>query len=84
MFPGFVTAYKDNNQYIHLYFFPGLDDHNRPIFREMDLKNIKFKYEQRKNLDNSVDYKFYNKNIIRLNCKLLDLNGEEIQKIIEI
>lgn len=85
MFPGFVTAYKDNKGYVHLYFFPGLDDLGRPIYRDIDLKNLKVKYERKKNSDNSVDFKFFNNNIIRLNCKLLvNLTEEEIFETIDL
>jgi len=85
MIPGFVTAYKDNKNYIHLYFYPGLDDLGRPIYRDIDLKNLKVKYERKKNSDNSVDFKFFNNNIIRLNCKLLvNLTEEEIFETIDL
>jgi len=85
MIPGFVTAYRDNKEFVHLYFYPGLDDHNRPIYRDIDLSHIDIKYDAKKHIDNAVDYKFYNKNIIKLHCKLLlNFSEKEIYEILEI
>lgn len=85
MFPGFVTAYKDNKGYVHLYFFPGLDNRGKPIYRDIDLKHLNIKYDFKKNIDNSIDYKFYNKNIIKLHCKLLfNTTEEEFYQVIEV
>ena len=30
MFPGFVTIYKDKENHVHLYFFPGIDENDNP------------------------------------------------------
>ena len=32
MFPGFVNAYRDKNNHVHLYFFPGIDEHGNNIY----------------------------------------------------
>lgn len=85
MIPGFVTAYRDNKKYVHLYFFPGLDDQGKSIYRDIDLHHLNIKYDFKRNVDNSIDYKFYNKNIVKLHCKLLvNLTEEEIYQVIEI
>ena len=85
MIPGVVTAYKDNSGYVHLYFYPGLDDFGRPIYREIDFKHINVKYDYVKNIDNSVDYRFTNKNIIKLHCNLINsLTEEEDYQILEL
>ena len=39
MIPGFVSAYKDNDKFVHLYFFPGIDEQNMPIYKDIDLSN---------------------------------------------
>ena len=78
MLPGFVTAYKDKNKFIHLDFFPGLDDENNLIYKDIDLtKDIKIKYKTKKYVDGAMDFTFYDKRIYKLNCKLLDYNNNE-------
>lgn len=72
MIPGFVVSYKDNEEYVHLYFYPGIDNDNLPIYNPIDLSNCNFKYTYTKYDDNAVDYKFLNKNIIKLNCNLVE------------
>ena len=85
MIPGFVTAYRDDDNYVHLYFFPGIDDDDKPIYRNIDLSHITIKYDINKQTDEGIDYKFYDKNIIRLHCKLLiNLTEEEIYETLEI
>lgn len=85
MFPGFVSIYKDTEDYVHLYFFPGIDKYNKPIFRSMDLSNTEFDYKCTKNSDNSIDYKFQEKNIIKIKCKLIDSrSGQAVVRILEI
>ena len=37
MFPGFVNMYKDNDGFIHLYFFNGIDDDNENIYCDINL-----------------------------------------------
>ena len=72
MIPGFVVSYKDNEEYVHLYFFPGIDDEGYPIYNPIDLSHCKFKYTSNTYYDNGVDYKFLNKKIIKLNCNLVE------------
>ena len=31
MFPGFVNTYRDKENHVHLYFFPGIDEHGKNI-----------------------------------------------------
>ena len=84
MIPGFVTAYKDKEKFIHLYFFKGLGDDDLPIYNDIDLSNINFKYDEIINIDGSKDYKFYDKNIIRLRCKLITKNDKEFNQVINV
>ena len=77
MFPGFVNMYKDDNDFIHLYFFNGIDDNNEPIYCDINLSNISFTYTS-KILDNgAIDYTFDNKSIIKINCTLVPKNKDK-------
>lgn len=84
MIPGFVIAYKDEEDYIHLYFFPGIDEYDQPIYKDIDLSNCKFRYTKSRYLDNAIDYKFYDKRICKLTCKLLDYKNNENIEILNI
>lgn len=84
MIPGFVTAYRDIEKYVHLYFFKGIGDDDNPIYNDIDFSNIKFEYDVVTNIDGSKDYKFYNKNIIRLKCKLIKSDNSEVYKTLNI
>jgi len=44
MFPGYVTIYKDKDEFIHLYFYPGLDINENFYYRDLDLSNCQIKY----------------------------------------
>jgi len=76
MIPGFVTIYTDKDNYKHLYFYPGVDDNDEPIYRNIELPNCQLKYDKNINADLSIDYKFYDSNIIRITCNLVKLNDE--------
>ena len=51
LFPGFVTLYKDSSGYIHLYFYPGIDNYNKYYYNNLDLSDCKIKYKEYKNED---------------------------------
>lgn len=76
MFPGYVTMFKDNNGFIHLYFYPGLDENENFYYKDLDLSNCQLIYNEIANNDGSKEYVFENKNIIRIVCKLIDNKGE--------
>jgi len=78
MIPGFVTNYIDKEQYKHLYFFPGLDDNEKTIYNVIDLSHYTGKYDMLKNIDGSIDYKFYDKHISKIICKLVNKNNHRI------
>lgn len=72
MFPGYVTTYKDDEEMIHLYFFPGIDDDNQPLYRKIDLSNASIQYEENNLSDGATDFKFLDKNITSITCKLVN------------
>ena len=71
MFPGFVNTYKDKNNNVHLYFFPGIDDNGASIYNKIDMKDILSDYNMIDNEDGSSDICFYNNKIIKVNVKLI-------------
>lgn len=75
MFPGYVSIFKDTNDFIHLYFFPGIDDENNLFYRDLDLSNIEIRYKEIKNPDESKEYIFENKHITKIVCNLIDNSG---------
>lgn len=68
--PGFVTIYRDENGYVHLYFFPGIVD-NHTEYNNIDITDIKIKYSYTKYIDGAIDYKFENKLVTKIFCKLI-------------
>lgn len=76
MFPGYVTMFKDEQKFIHLYFFPGLDNEDNFYYRDLDLSNCQVKYSESINEDGSKEYIFENKNIVKIVCKLIDNRGK--------
>ena len=72
MIPGFVTIYIDKDNYKHLYFYPGIDDEGNSIYHNIDLSDYKLKIDINECDDGAVDYKFYDKSIIKITCKLID------------
>lgn len=77
MFPGFVTVYRDNNNYVHLYFFPGINDNNKKIYNDLDLSKCNFDFIENRLYDNAIDYKFLNKKIKKIHCKLYTTDNKE-------
>lgn len=84
MLPGYITLYKDDDGFIHLYFFQGLTDDNRTYYNKLDLPNGKYKYKVINNEDNSYEYIFENKNIKRISCNLISYNNNSFNKILDI
>jgi hypothetical protein len=79
MFPEFATTYKDENGFIHLYVFPGIDDDGKQIYRNMDLKNINIEYKYTKNNDKSYDFIFLEP-LKRLTCTMIHSKTGDIKK----
>lgn len=82
MFPGYIYMYKDIDKYVHLFFFKGIDNNMKQIYKDIDLSNIPFNYSMNQINDYTYDYKFENKNIIKISCNLVDLNNNTKQKIL--
>ena len=80
MFPGFVSIYKDKDNYVNLYFYPGYTDANFEIYRPIELTN-EYEYVKNINDDNSIIYKFINKKIKKIKCKLISFD-DEIKNVI--
>lgn len=75
MFPGYVTIFKDNEQFIHLYFYPGIDENDNFYYRDLDLSNCNINFTKNVNNDGSTEYVFENQKILKIVCKLIDNNG---------
>lgn len=84
MLPGFITLFKDNEGFVHLYFFQGLTDENRQYYNKLDLPNDKYKYKLIKNKDNSVEYIFENKKIKSITCNLVTYDNKVFNKILSL
>lgn len=77
--------YKDNEDFIHLYFFNGINDNDNYIYQDIDLSNIPFKYICNKESDYIKDYKFFNKTIVKIKCNLVEIDsGKTITKILSL
>ena len=72
MFPGFVSLYKDDKNRVHVYFFRGIGDNNKPIYRTLDLSHIKEEYKFNELEDGAIDYIFDNPFLTTVNCKLIE------------
>jgi len=72
IFPGYVTMFKDNMGFIHLYFFPGIDENGNLYYRDLDLSNCHMVYKEIDYSDCSKEYIFENKKIVKILCKLVD------------
>lgn len=71
MFPGFVNVYKDKQEEVHLFFFPGIDENGNNVYNNIDMSSFKSSYNMTTNDDNSIDIQFHNKNIIKVHVKLI-------------
>lgn len=71
MFPEFAAVYRDQNNKVHLYVFPGIDDDGNQLYRNIDLNSINVDYKFTKNKDKSFDYVF-EKDLKRLTCTIVN------------
>jgi len=69
--PGFVVAYRNKDKKIVLYFYPGYDEQNGPIYANIDTAKIAVISKTYKNVDGSVKYIFDNDHITSITCKLV-------------
>lgn len=75
MIPGFVTSYKDKEDKIHLFFYPGISNEGNPIYYQLDLSNTDLGYEEIQNSDSSKEFIFERKDIVKIKCKLIKSDG---------
>ena len=84
MIEGFVTTYTDDEGWVHLFFFPGIDESDNVIYNDIDLSHCKVKYQENLFNDGSLDVRFFNKNIIRISCTLVKRDGTKDFRILRI
>lgn len=78
MISGFVSIYKDIEGYVHLYFYPGYTDTNEHIYNDIDLSKTNQEYDVIKYKDKSTDFRFSNKKIVKINCRLVKKRDSEV------
>lgn len=76
MFPGFVTIYKDKKGFVHLYFFPGIDENDKHFYKDLDLSKCQCNYTEYETSDLGKEFIFENKRIFKIVCKLIDNQGQ--------
>lgn len=81
MFPGFVSLYKDSTSRLHVYFFRGIGDNLKPIYRTLDLTHIREPYKFTELEDGAVDYIFDNPFLSTIDCKLVNISTGETERI---
>ena len=81
MFPGFISLYKDINNKVHVYFFRGIGDNFKPIYRTLDLTHIREDYKFTELEDGAVDYIFDNPFLSTIDCKLVNIFTGETERI---
>ena len=79
MLPAFITSYIDNKGYIHLYFYPGLDDNLETIYENVKLETGNIKYIETSHIDGATEFKLLNKKIIKFHCKLVYRKTKETE-----
>lgn len=87
MLPGFITLFKDNDGFVHLFFYKGLTNNNTFYYNDLDLSSLEkngYTYKTINYKDNSKEYIFDNKNIKSMTCNLLTYLGENKTKILKI
>ena len=84
MFPGFITLFKDDEAFIHLYFFKGLKDDGKSYYNDLDLSKCKYEFKKIDYDDGAIEYIFANKNIKSMKCNLVTYNGKTDNFILKI
>lgn len=81
MISGFAIAYRDNNGYPVLYFYPGYDDNLNKIYADIDLSSLHQEYDWKRNDDGSIKCVFENKKIKNISCKLFNNITKETKQL---
>jgi len=84
MLPGFITLFKDDDGFVHLYFFQGLTDENRSYYNKLNLQNTKYKYKLIEHKDHAFEYIFENKRIKSMTCNLVSYNSKNFNIILSL
>ena len=82
MFPEFVTVFRDRNNKVHLFFFPGMDEHSNQVYKSLDLSKTGLSFEHIIYSDNAEEFIFHREDISKVTCKLVDNDGN--LKIVEM
>lgn len=72
MFEEFVSLYKDKDGFVHIYYFPGIGEDNKPIAMPLDLSHVNHDYKFKKLSDGAIDYCFVDKDIHTISAKLVN------------
>lgn len=81
MFPEFAATYRDNDNKVHLYIFPGADASGNQLYKNVDLSSIKAKYTYSKKSDNSIEF-IFEENIKSLQCTMVNIKNSSERKFI--
>lgn len=81
MFPEFAVTYRDNDNKVHLYIFPGVDTSGNQLYKNVDLSSIKAKYTYSKKSDNAIEL-IFEENIKSLQCKMINIKDLSERKFI--
>lgn len=80
MIEEFVTVYRDCNNKVHLFFFPGIDESNSQICKNLDLSKTGLSFEHFVYSDNAEEFIFDREDISKVTCRLVD-NDNNIKTI---
>lgn len=87
MLPGYITLFKDDDGFVHLFFYKGLTNENTYYYNDLDLSGIEkagYTYTVNKFNDFTTDYIFDNKNIKSMNCNLISFNNKHFTQTLKI
>lgn len=83
MIDGFVTSYRDDIGYVHLYFFPGIDENGEQIYKDIGMSSSNG-YDIVKYDDGAIEYILHSKNTIQIDCKLVPKDTTKETKFVTL
>ena len=87
LIPGYITLFKDDDGFVHLYFYRGLLNNHRYYYNILNLSELErngYKFSTSSNKDGSYEYIFENKNIQSMRCKLVSYDNKEEKILLKI
>lgn len=81
MFPEFAATYRDSDNKVHLYIFPGADALGNQLYKNVDLSSIKAKYTYSKKSDNAIEF-IFEENIKSLQCTMVNIKNSSEREFI--